>query len=227
MPSSSQHLIQSTVDHAVRVLLCALLCGGAGSASGANLVVNVLERDGKPLAGAVITAEPESAPSSAAPPVKAIMDQVNLAFLPDVLVIPVHSTVQFPNSDAVGHQVYSFSSARRFQLPLYRGKPYPPVSFDQPGIITLGCNIHDNMAAFIVVTAAPFFGRTDDKGAWTIPNLPDGLYRLKIWHPLLKDQTKLLERSVRIAAGNNDVTLRIEDVTRPVPLKGRPHSWEY
>ena len=112
----------------------------------------------------------------------AIMDQVNLAFVPDVLVIPVHSTVQFPNSDAISHQVYSFSSARQFQLPLYRGKPYPPVTFDQPGVVTLGCNIHDNMLAYIVVTAravlrthrrASANGRADD-----LPRRPLSLARL-------------------------------------------------
>ena len=68
--------------------------------------------------------------------------------------------VQFPNSDVISHQVYSFSSARQFQLPLYRGKPYPPVVFDAARVVTLGCNIHDNMLAYIVVTGAPFFGRT-------------------------------------------------------------------
>jgi len=152
---SSQNQIQVTVKRAVGALLCALLCCAGTGAQAATLVVNVLKRDGKPLPGAVITAEPQSS-TDPAPPVKAIMDQVNLAFLPDVLVIPVHSTVQFPNSDAVGHQVYSFSSARQFQLPLYRGKPYPPVQFDQPGVVTLGCNIHDNMIAYVLVTDAPF-----------------------------------------------------------------------
>ena len=97
------------------------------------------------------------------------MDQVDLAFVPDVLVVPVHSSVQFPNSDAVRHQVYSFSSARQFQLPLYRGKPYPPVTFAQPGVVTLGCNIHDNMIAYIVVTAAPFFGRTAERRKLVAP----------------------------------------------------------
>jgi plastocyanin len=193
----------------------------------ASVSFAVAKQDGKPLAGAVITVEPESGKLPPPAPQKAVVDQVELSFVPDVTVIPVGSSVSFPNSDQVSHQVYSFSPTRRFQLPLYRGQPHAPVVFDQPGIVTLGCNIHDNMAAFIVVTAAPFFGRTDDKGTWTIPNLPEGLYRLKIWHPLLKDQTKLLERPVRIAAGNNDVTLKIEDVTRPAPLKGRPHSWEY
>ncbi len=187
----------------------------------------VLQKDGKPLAGAVVTAEPESARLPAPAPQKAIVDQVDLSFMPDVTVIPVGSSVSFPNSDQVSHQVYSFSPARRFQLPLYRGEPHPPVVFDQPGVVTLGCNIHDNMLAFIIVTAAPFFGRTDEKGVWTIPNLPEGQYRIGLWHPLLKDPTKMLERPARIVSGNNEVTLQIEDVVRPARLKGRPHSWEY
>jgi plastocyanin len=205
----------------------AALCVVASPVFAASVSFVVAQRDGKPLPGAVITVEPESGKLPPASPQKAIVDQVELSFVPEVTVIPVGSSVSFPNSDQVSHQVYSFSPARRFQLPLYRGQPHAPVVFDQPGIVTLGCNIHDNMAAFIVVTAAPFFGRTDDKGAWTIPNLPDGLYRVRIWHPLLKDQTKMLERPVRVAAGSNDVALKIEDVTRPAPLKGRPHSWEY
>lgn len=208
------------------VLLAALMMV-ANPVFAASVSFVVAKQDGKPLAGAVITVEPESGKLPAPAPQKAVVDQVELSFVPDVTVIPVGSSVSFPNSDQVSHQVYSFSPARRFQLPLYRGQPHAPVIFEQPGIVTLGCNIHDNMAAFIVVTAAPYFGRADDKGAWTIPNLPEGLYRLKIWHPLLKDQTKMLERPVRIAAGNNDVALKIEDVTRPAPLKGRPHSWEY
>lgn len=225
MSSSSQISIPSTVTRAVRVLLCALLCGATANASGASLVVHVLQRNGKPLPGAVVTAEPESSPSPAAPPVKAIMDQVDLAFLPDVLVIPVHSTVQFPNSDAVGHQVYSFSSARQFQLPLYRGKPYPPVQFDQPGVVTLGCNIHDNMLGYIVVTAAPWFGRTDAHGAWQGRELPAGKLRVRVWHPLLNEPQELA-RSVELN-GDGSVELQLAKPLRPAPLSGRPRSWDY
>ena len=205
----------------------AALLMAAGPLFATSVSFVVLKKDGQPLVGAVVTAEPESGKLSAPAPQKATVDQVELSFVPDVTVIAVGSPVSFPNSDQVSHQVYSFSPARRFQLPLYRGEPHAPVVFDQPGIVTLGCNIHDNMAAFIVVTAAPFFGRTDEKGAWTIPNLPEGLYRIKLWHPLLKDPTKMLERPVRIGVGSNDVALKIEDVTRPAPLKGHPHSWEY
>jgi plastocyanin len=222
---SSQNIIQTTVKRAVRVLLCALLCGGASRVPAASLVVNVLKRDGKPLPGAVITAEPES-PTPAAPPVKAIMDQVNLAFLPDVLVIPVHSTVQFPNSDAVGHQVYSFSSARRFQLPLYRGKPYPPVQFDQPGVVTLGCNIHDNMIGYIFVTAAPWYGRTDAQGTWQTRELPAGKYRVRVWHPLLNEAQEP-EHDVELTGEPGAVEFRLAKPLRPAALSGRPRSWDY
>jgi plastocyanin len=209
------------------VIVLAALMIAAGPLFAASVSFAVMKQDGKPLAGAVITAEPESGKAPPPAPQKAVVDQVDLDFVPDVTVIPVGSAVSFPNSDQVSHQVYSFSPARRFQLPLYRGQAHAPVIFDQAGIVTLGCNIHDNMAAFIVVTAAPYFGRTNGKGGWTIPSLPDGVYRIKIWHPLLKDPTKMLERSVRIGAGANDVDMKIADVTRPAPLKGRPHSWEY
>jgi plastocyanin len=189
-------------------------------------VVNILQRDGQPLVGAVVTAEPEVPTLQPAAPVKGIMDQLNLAFVPDVLVIPVHSTVQFPNSDAVSHQVYSFSSARRFQLPLYRGKPYPPVVFDEPGLVTLGCNIHDNMLAYIVVTRAPYFGRTDEKGKWSAATLPAGRYRLRLWHPLLNEPLDV-ERLVEAGAANDVVDIRLSRALRPAPLTGRPHSWDY
>jgi plastocyanin len=198
----------------------------AAHAQAAALMVNLLTRDGHPLAGAVVTVEPENQPLVPAPPVKAIMDQVNLAFVPDVLVLPVHSTVQFPNSDAVSHQVYSFSSARRFQLPLYRGKPYPPVQFDQPGVVTMGCNIHDNMLAYILVTAAPYFGRADEHGTWSAADLPGGRYRVRIWHPLLNEPAEV-EHSVEIGTENASVEIKLSKALRPAPLTGRPHSWDY
>jgi plastocyanin len=207
------------------IVLALLLAGGPAFAASLSLVV--LKKDGKPLVGAVVTAEPETGAQAPASPQKAVVDQLDLNFVPDVTVVPVGSSVSFPNSDDVSHQVYSFSPARRFQLPLYRGKPHAPVVFDQPGIVTLGCNIHDNMVAYIVVTPAPFYGRTDQRGGWVIPNLPEGLYRIRLWHPLLKDPTVMLERPVRIGGGINDVALKIDEVTRPAPLKGHPHSWDY
>jgi plastocyanin len=209
---------------------CALAASAAllscpALAQAGHLSVTALQRDGKALAGAVVTVEAESPAMPATPPAHATMDQVDLAFVPDVLVVPLHSTVQFPNSDAISHQVYSFSSARRFQLPLYRGKPYPPVTFDQPGIVTLGCNIHDNMLAYIVVTRANYFGRTDASGKWSTANLPAGKFRLRVWHPLLNEPVEI-ERLVE-GGIDNAIEIRLLRNLRPAPLTGRPHSWDY
>ena len=160
----------------------------------------------------------------------AIMDQVNLAFVPDVLVIPVHSSVQFPNSDAISHQVYSFSSARQFQLPLYRGKPYPPVVFDQPGVVTLGCNIHDNMLAYIVVTArAVLRPHRCAAASGPLPNLPDGRV------PTARSGTRCSMSRRGAASASSQAGAgerRRRDAAShahfaPAPLTGRPHSWEY
>jgi plastocyanin len=206
--------------------LAALACLALQPCFASPLLVKALQRDGKPLIGAVVLVEAEAPALPPAPPVRAIMDQVDLAFVPDVLVLPVNSSVQFPNSDVVRHQVYSFSSARQFQLPLYRGKPYPPVTFTQPGVVTLGCNIHDNMIAYIVVTAAPFFGRTASDGTWSANDVPAGRYRLRIWHPLL-GESEDEGRVVQIGEQRADVEFRISRTLKPAPLTGRPHSWDY
>jgi len=203
--------------------LAALLC--AAPAFAGTLEIHALQRDGKPLIGAVVTVEAENPALPPATPLQAIMDQVNLEFAPDVLVVPVKSTVQFPNSDAVRHQVYSFSSARQFQLPLYRGKPYPPTAFDQPGVVTLGCNIHDNMLAYIVVTDAQFYGRTGTAGSWAA-EVPSGHYRVRIWHPL-ENEPAAVERVVEAVADRTEVQIRLSRGLKPAPLTGRPHSWEY
>jgi len=146
--------------------------------------------------------------------------------VPDVLVIPVHSSVQFPNSDAVSHQVYSFSSSKPFKLPLYRGKPYPPIVFDQPGVVTLGCNIHDNMLAYIVVTSAAYFGRTNAEGKWVTPELAPGRYVARLWHPLLNEGQEV-SAVITADAGNGGIELKLRRNLRPAPLNDRPHSWDY
>ena len=149
------------------------------------------------------------------------------AFVPDLLVIPVGSTIEFPNSDSVNHQIYSFSPAKRFQLPLYRGKPYPPVQFDQAGVVTLGCNIHDEMLAYVLVTDALYFGRTDRAGGWSA-DVPLGRYRVAIWHPRLRDNQADLERELTVGDSDRaDLTLRLAKPLEPAPLTDRAHSWDY
>jgi plastocyanin len=194
---------------------------------GGTLAVKVLLPDGTPLAGVVVNAQPTSSgPVHPAPPVEAVMDQANRTFRPDLLVVPVNSTVSFANSDTVSHQIYSFSPAKRFQLPLYRGTPYPPVRFEQPGLVTLGCNIHDEMLAYVVVTGAPFFGRTATNGSWSA-EVPSGTYRVWIWHPRIWDEDKDLQGEITLTeAAGGTLTLRLRKALKPSPLGGRPHSWD-
>jgi hypothetical protein len=143
------------------------------------------------------------------------------------MVIPVGSTVTFPNSDSVSHQIYSFSPAKRFQLPLYHGRPYPPVHFDQAGVVTLGCNIHDEMVAYLLVTDAPSYGRTDANGAWSA-EVPRGRYQISIWHPRLRDDAADLERELTVRDTDRaELTIRLVKSLQPAPITDRPHSWDY
>ena len=155
------------------------------------------------------------------------MDQVHRSFAPDLLVIPVGSTVEFPNSDSVSHQIYSFSPAKRFQLPLYRGKPYPPVHFDQPGVVTLGCNIHDEMLAYLLVTDAAWYGRTNDGGTFAA-EVPRGRYHVALWHPRLRDSETDLARELTVGESDRaELTLHLTRGLEPAPLGERPRSWDY
>jgi plastocyanin len=212
---------------AARPLLALVAVLTAPGASAATLVVNVQTPDARALPGAVVTVRPLDAPGRHAAPVHVVMDQLNRSFAPDLLVIPVGSTVEFPNSDSISHQIYSFSPAKRFQLPLYRGKPYPPVHFDQPGVVTLGCNIHDQMLAYLLVTEAPWYGRTSDGGTFSA-EVPRGRYRVTLWHPRLRDNETELTRELTVADSDRaELTLRLSRPLQAAPLGDRPHSWDY
>jgi len=210
---------------AAALLLAALT--RVGPAPAATLVITVQSPDGHALAGAVVMARPLDSQGKRPAPVHAVMDQVDRAFAPDLLVVPIGSTVEFPNSDSVSHQIYSFSQPKRFKLPLYRGKPYPPVQFDQAGVVTLGCNIHDDMLAYLLVTDAPWFGRTDKSGAW-VADVPRGRYRVSIWHPRMRATEADLERELTVGdADRAELTVHLGKSLLPAPISDRPHSWDY
>ncbi len=209
--------------HSGLALLVALALWATG-AGAASLVVKVTRPDGKPVAGAVVMLHgpPGSKPAA---PSAFIVDQVDQTFTPDLTIVPVGSTVTFPNSDKVSHQVYSFSPAKRFQLPLYRGTPYPPVTFSDPGIVTLGCNIHDDMIAYLVVTDAGWSGRTAEDGSWTAANLPAGDFRIEVWHPRMRE-TPLVEKTLKLeGAAPARVEVELKQSLRPEPLGHKPRSW--
>jgi plastocyanin len=207
----------------VSLVALAVAAPGAGAAT---LAITVLQENGKPLPGAVVTVHALEGAAKPSAPIHAVMDQVNEAFTPDLLVVPVGSTVSFPNSDTVSHEVYSFSPAHPFQLPLYRGKPYPPQHFDKVGVVTLGCNIHDFMIAYIVVTDAVFYGRADAQGAWSAPEVPAGRYRIEIWHPRLAASAPPAREIAVADADRAAISIRLAQRLRAAPLEERLPSWD-
>lgn len=207
---------------AAAALLCVLL--HVGPAAAASLTITAELPDGRPLADAVVTVQPLGKKLPPATPVRAVMDQVDRMFAPEVIVIPVNSTVSFPNSDSVSHQIYSFSPAKKFQLSLYRGKPYPPVLFDRTGVVILGCNIHDWMIGYIDVTDAPFYGTTNAQGTWSA-DLPSGRYEITVWHPRMREPAPGLVRDLSVDATDRAIlTLQLTKPLRPAPMEGQSPS---
>lgn len=130
-----------------------------------------------------------------APPAKnPVMDQKNLIFIPHLLPVLVGSTVDFPNSDTVRHNVFSpAKSAKPFNLGTYPVGELKQVTFDKVGVVALLCNMHAEMSAYVVVLQNPYFALTDKDGAITLGNVPEGEYTLTFWHEDLKSVSKRIK----------------------------------
>ena len=178
-----------------------LMVVGAALAPAAEMHAVVRDHKGKVVADAVILAVPVD-PRNAlhARPPKDAVDQVDKQFVPYVKAIFVGSTVQFPNSDHIRHQVYSFSPAKKFELPLYAGTDAPPIVFDKPGVVVLGCNIHDWMIGYIYVSETPFFAKTGTLGTAVLSDMPAGEYRVRVWHPNMDHAEETTSQQVTLTA---------------------------
>ena len=195
----------------------ALVCLGllAAPAQGAQLAASVTDQDGNPLADAVVVAVPaQGGAPQAAPAAREIVDQIGEEFVPRVKPILVGTPVFFPNKDNIRHQVYSFSPAKRFELPLYAGTPAKPVVFDKPGIVVLGCNIHDWMIGYIYVSESPYFAKTDADGKAVLADLPAGGYRVRAWHPRLQGPESASQQAAELG-GNGRSELSWKLVLKP------------
>ncbi len=182
-------------------LLVSVLFFATGQA--ASIRATVTGADDQPLADAVIYAVPLNPSTPLPAPRNAEIDQRNKMFLPTVSVVQTGAAIAFPNSDNIRHQVYSFSPAKVFNIKLYSGRPSEPVVFDKPGVVVLGCNIHDKMLAWVVVVDTQWFARTDAKGAAEIDGLPAGEYDLRFWHPGV--QGEIPGRQLRLDASDVNV----------------------
>jgi plastocyanin len=192
----------------VAVLSAAALA--ATPAAAGEVTAHVVDKKGEPVEDAVVLAYP--AAGGAAPKKAAVVDvdQVDKEFVPHVSAVPVGTRIRFPNYDQIRHHVYSFSPAKSFEIPLYKGVPADPIVFDKPGVVTLGCNIHDWMQGYVLVTDAPHFAVTGEDGTAKLTGLPAGGARLRVWHPNLKGKPEATEQSIQLDDAGQELTFRID-----------------
>ncbi|MDI9243749.1 methylamine utilization protein [Marinobacter sp. CHS3-4] len=198
------------------------LYSGMATAASSELSITVMDaRTGDPVADARIIAT-NGPPAS---PVSTEMVQKNRQFQPHTLLVAKGSEVNFPNKDATQHHVYSFSPAKSFNLELFADQPEAPIVFDKTGIVEVGCNIHDQMQGFIVVTDSDLTAQTDDTGnaSLSLPEtLATGDLKLQLWHPRLTDVTQMVELTLNLPS-DNPVELTLELSPEP-PKTGRLDS---
>jgi plastocyanin len=190
----------------------------AAPASAGTLHVKVVDNHGQPVAGvAVYAVASDPARHATATSVHdaptATMDQAHNAFVPHVLIVQAGTSVLFPNNDVVSHHVYSFSDAKTFEFGLYKGNAHPPLLFETPGLVVLGCNIHDSMLGYILVVDTPHYALTDRSGALALESLPAGDYALHVWTPRIKPGDLPADQPLTITAS--------DDVTKTYQLEGK------
>ncbi|WP_186729080.1 methylamine utilization protein [Sphingomonas panacisoli] len=194
-----------------------LLLGAAPMPPSAGVSVAVRGPNGQPIANAVVTIRLVGRPTPAARVGSGYaVRQQNIQFNPFLLVVPVNADVSFPNFDQVRHQVYSFSPAKRFELKLYAREQNRTVRFDRAGPVSLGCNIHDQMTAFIYVTDSAYTAKTDASGNVSLAGVPQGAISISVWHPYLRAPGNQVSRQINLGGGAREsftVALRMPPAT--------------
>lgn len=185
------------------LVAAAVLLLGFGEAQAIELEVLVKDTTGNSLEDAVVLARRVDSPAvdvvaGDPEPSSVTISQRNKQFEPYVSVIRVGMSAEFPNHDNILHNVYSISTAKRFQLPLYKDEPPNPIVFDKPGVVILGCNIHDWMVAYVYVSETPYFAKTGANGTAILVGLQPGSYLVRVWHPRKKRRGSSPEQQILI-----------------------------
>lgn len=200
---------------AARLLLIVFVASASSALRAAEFTFTVSDQTKAPVADAVVALYPVGPRDASAlpgrPPAPLEIEQRNTEFAPLVTAVQAGGSVLLPNrEDKVKHHVYSASAPKRFELPLYAPGKAETVVFDKPGLVVLGCNIHDWMLAYVLVVDTPCFAKTGADGR-AVVFAPPGEWRAEIWHPRLKDAVK----SGPAAALRRDLTLTAESAATP------------
>lgn len=208
---------------------CAIAAAVAwGAANAATVVIDVTDTGGMPAPNAVVSLSPDSATDiSAHTPERSVIDQRQETFLPLVVVVRRGGEVIFTNHDVTMHQVYSFSPIKQFQFEIDQGQVSRPVIFDKPGVAAIGCNIHDNMVAFVYVADAPFAVITDAKGRAVIPGVPNGTYLVRAWHPQMRPGRQPQPRDITVNGSEETLSLAVPLTAGAMPGMSHMHKSDY
>ena len=198
---------------AIRIAILAAISFAGGSAAAGGLAIQVSDSSGKPLADAVVWADAEASMPVARPLKPAEIEQRGLTFLPLVSVIQTGSRVAFPNNDRVKHHIYSFSPAKKFDQKLYSGAAAATQVFDKPGLVVLGCNIHDRMVAYVKVVDTPLFAKTDAAGIARIELPAAGKYTVSVWHYNMSGPA--VEQALAFNSGDPPASLSFKLIMKP------------
>lgn len=209
------------------LLLLPLLLPVSALLPAQELQVDLVDGDGQALPGAVIELLlPSAQQAQYRQPGAVSVDQVDKEFVPHVTAIVAGSEVRFPNSDDILHHVYSFSPAREFNIPLYgRGENvdyFEP--FPEPGVVEIGCNIHDWMLGYIYVGETSLLAITDASGSARLASLPVGEFQVRIWHGQLDAEQNMLLETVRLNAGETSKLSLKLDLQRDRRLRRAPSA---
>ena len=155
------------------------------------------------------------------------IDQVDKEFVPLVSAVPVGSTVHFPNSDNIQHQIYSFSKSKSFELPLFAKNETKKVDFPLSGIVHMGCNIHDWMLSYLYVYESQWFEKVNSEGKVSFSGLKEGAYTLRIWSPRLKNNRVPVEKGVMLTEESAFDTSQMIKVRKKIRRRPRIEGDEY
>ena len=193
--------------------------GLAAPLAAAPFAVRVVDSAGQPVRDAVVTLYPAGKAARAPRPGgRFTVSQKSLQFHPFLTVVPVGSDVSFPNLDPTKHHVYSFSPAKRFELKLFARDQSRTVHFDKPGVVALGCNIHDQMSAFIYVTDSAWSAGTNAQGVAAFADAPNGPARMVVWHPYLRAPGGTLQQAVASGQRSASVQVRLRPPSPPMSM---------
>ncbi|MGH8211660.1 MAG: methylamine utilization protein [Rhodanobacteraceae bacterium] len=183
-----------------------------------SLEVRLFDQHGKPVADAVVTLLPrDGTPAPAQAGTVKVIDQKNLTFIPYIEMFRPGDSVVFRNSDGTRHHVYSFSPAKAFEFVLAPGEKSAPLVLDKTGVIAVGCNIHDQMIAYLYVSGAPWIAHPRADGTVEFDDLPAGAYTVRVWQPRLRPSQPDLAQSVTVVGTASAQTLKFDLSLLPDP----------